>query len=44
MFQAKGLILQESFTELVKYLDAPAYPVGDFNYIQNLVTAIEAGD
>lgn len=42
IFQAKALILQEPREELVKYLDVPAFGVGDLFYIQNLVAAIEA--
>ena len=42
LFQAKALILKESREELVKYLDVPAFPIGDLFYIQNLVAAIEA--
>lgn len=42
LFQAKALILKEPREELVKYLDVPAFPVGDLFYIQNLVAAIEA--
>jgi outer membrane protein assembly factor BamB len=42
IFQAKALILRESREELVKYLDVPAFKVGDLFYIQNLIAAIEA--
>ncbi|MCA9935688.1 MAG: PQQ-like beta-propeller repeat protein [Ardenticatenaceae bacterium] len=42
LFQAKALILGASQTELIKYLDVPAFQRGDLFYIQNLVTAIEA--
>jgi hypothetical protein len=42
LFQAKALILQESREELTRYLDVPAFAVGDLFYIQNLITAIEA--
>ena len=42
LFQAKALILKESREELLKYLDVPAFPIGDLFYIQNLVAAIEA--
>ncbi len=44
LFQAKALILNEPYEELVKYIDVPAFERGDLFYIQNLVTAIEAGD
>ncbi|MCK6624336.1 MAG: PQQ-like beta-propeller repeat protein [Anaerolineae bacterium] len=40
LFQAKGLILQESPNELAKYLDVPAFAVGDLFYIQNLATIL----
>ena len=43
LFQAKALILQESGTELVKYLDVPAVQAGDLYYIQNLVAVLDAG-
>ena len=43
MFQAKALILQEPYDELVHYLDVPAVAVGDLFYIQNLITLIELG-
>jgi outer membrane protein assembly factor BamB len=42
VFQAKAYILGEPWEELVKYLDVPAFPVGDLFYIQNLVAALEA--
>jgi hypothetical protein len=42
VFQARALILQEPYSELEKYIDVPAMPVGDLFYIQNLVSAIEA--
>ena len=41
LFLAKALILQDSQSELTKYLDVPAFMRGDLFYIQNLVTAIE---
>jgi outer membrane protein assembly factor BamB len=44
LFQAKAYILKETFEELVKYLDAPAFAVGDLFYIQNLVAALQAGN
>jgi hypothetical protein len=43
LFQAKAWILKESRTELSKYIDVPAMPVGDLFYIDNLISAIEAG-
>lgn len=42
LFQAKALILNQSQSELVPYLDVPAFYRGDLFYIQNLVRAIEA--
>jgi hypothetical protein len=42
LFQAKALILKEPREELVKYLDVPAFAVGDLFYIQNLIATIEA--
>ncbi|HMR67455.1 MAG TPA: PQQ-like beta-propeller repeat protein [Anaerolineae bacterium] len=40
MFQAKAYILQESRAQLLKYLDVPAFKVGDLFYIQNLVAIL----
>jgi hypothetical protein len=42
LFQAKALILNEPRSELVQYLDVPAFDRGDLFYIQNLISAIEA--
>lgn len=42
LFQAKALILQEPFDELVKWIDVPAFERGDLFYIRNLIAAIEA--
>lgn len=42
MFQAKAYILNDDRAELTKYLDAPAFRVGDLFYIQNLVAALQA--
>jgi hypothetical protein len=44
LFQAKALILKQPYQELVKYLDTPVFPVGDLFYIDNLVSAIKAGE
>ena len=41
MFQARALILQEPGAQLLKYLDAPAFAVGDLHYIQNLAIALD---
>jgi hypothetical protein len=43
IFQAKAMILQQPRRELAKYLDVPAFPVGDLFYIQKLISTIEAG-
>ncbi len=42
IFLAKAYILKEPRTELTKYLDVPAFEVGDLFYIQDLIAAIEA--
>jgi len=42
LFHAKAYILGETRDELSKYLDVPAFQVGDLFYINNLVTTIEA--
>jgi outer membrane protein assembly factor BamB len=42
IFQAKALIMKDTREELTKYLDVPAFPVGDLFYIQNLVSLLEA--
>ncbi|UCH58582.1 MAG: hypothetical protein JSV61_10210, partial [Anaerolineales bacterium] len=44
LFQAKAWILKEPFTELVKWIDVPAYYQGDLFYLQNLVAALDAPD
>lgn len=41
LFQAKALILDESYEQLVKYIDVPAFWRGDLYYIQNIVAALE---
>lgn len=43
LFQAKAMILNQSRSELQKYLDVPATPVGDLYYIQNLISTLSAG-
>lgn len=40
LFQARAYIQKLPFTELVKYLDVPAFQRGDLFYIQNLVAAL----
>ncbi len=42
IFQAKAYILEQPFSELAKWLDAPAFYRGDLFYIQNLTAALEA--
>ena len=42
LFQAKAYILKQPYSELVKWLDAPAFYRGDLFYIQNLVAALDA--
>lgn len=42
LFQTKAYVLKQPLTELVKYLDQPAFAVGDLYYIQNLVAALQA--
>ena len=44
LFQAKAFILHESPDELAKYLDVPAFAVGDLFYIQNLVAVLSVSD
>ncbi|MFN8062087.1 MAG: PQQ-binding-like beta-propeller repeat protein [Vicinamibacterales bacterium] len=41
-FNAYSMVLQSPYAELVKYLDAPAFPVGDLFFIQHLVGVIGA--
>ena len=42
LFQAKAYALKQNRDELSKYLDAPAFSVGDLFYIQNIVAALDA--
>src|SRR5262249_11562160 len=42
LLQVKGYILGESRTQLLRYLDAPGFRVGDLMYLQNLSAVIEA--
>ncbi|MCP4357909.1 MAG: hypothetical protein GY796_07840, partial [Chloroflexi bacterium] len=41
LFMARVMILDETAAELDKYLDVPAFAVGDLFYIQKLVMLIE---
>ncbi len=43
LFQAKAQILGEERADMEKYLDVPAYAVGDLFYIQNLTALLEEG-
>jgi hypothetical protein len=40
MLQAKALALKQPASELIKYLDVPAFARGDLFYLQNLTTVI----
>jgi hypothetical protein len=42
LFQVKALIMKDTRGELTKYLDVPAFPIGDLFYIQNLVSLLES--
>jgi hypothetical protein len=42
VLQARALILRQPYSQLVKYLDAPVVERGDYYYMQNLVSVIEA--
>ncbi|MCL5784890.1 MAG: PQQ-binding-like beta-propeller repeat protein, partial [Patescibacteria group bacterium] len=42
LYQARALIDKSIFPELVKYMDIPAFAVGDLYYIQNLTDALSA--
>lgn len=42
LFQARAYILKLPYTELVKYLDVPAFEKGDLFYIQNLVALLQS--
>ena len=42
LFQARAYILKQPYSELVKYLDVPAFQRGDLFYIQNLVALLQS--
>lgn len=42
IFQARALILEAPYDELIKYLDVPAFDRGDLFYINNLISTLEA--
>lgn len=41
-FNAHAMILQTPYAQLVKYLDAPVFQLGDWLYLHNLISSIEA--
>ncbi len=41
MFKAKAYVLNESQAQLRKYIDSPAFAVGDLHYIQTLTMSLE---
>jgi hypothetical protein len=41
-FGAYSMILKTPYPEIVRYLDAPAFPVGDLFYIHNLADVLDA--
>jgi hypothetical protein len=41
-FNAYSMILQTPYPAILKYLDAPVFPVGDLLYIQNLASVLQA--
>lgn len=42
LYQAKAWVLKQSYNELAKWLDVPAFSRGDLFYIQNVVAALGA--
>ena len=42
LFQAKAYVLKQTYNELVKWLDVPAFPKGDLFYIQNIVATLSS--
>jgi outer membrane protein assembly factor BamB len=42
LFQARALILKQPRSELIKYLDVPAFARGDLFYLQNLIAVLDA--
>jgi outer membrane protein assembly factor BamB len=43
-FNAHAFVLRRGYRELLKYLDAPVFQVGDLLYIQNLAAVLDADD
>ncbi len=43
LFQARALIQKDPFAALAPYIDAPGVAIGDLYYIDNLISAIDAG-
>lgn len=41
-FNALSMVIKPTYAELAKYLDAPAFPVGDLFFIRHLIDVIEA--
>ena len=41
-FNAHAWVLQTPYPEILRYLDAPAFPVGDLAFIHRLVSVLEA--
>lgn len=44
LFQAKAWIKQDPYTDLVKYIDTPAFWRGDLYHIQNLTALLESAN
>lgn len=44
VFQARAYILNEDSSDLQRFLDVPAFQVGDLFYINNLVAVVEAAN
>jgi hypothetical protein len=42
LYQARAYVLKQPYSELIKYLDVPAFDRGDLFYIQNLIAALQA--
>ena len=42
VFQARAWIVREPRSRLERWLDVPAFPVGDLHYIHQLISTLEA--
>lgn len=42
LFQAKALIVNASQKDLIRYIDVPAFQIGDLFYIQNIIATLES--